>query len=77
MDLRKTDKNFDILNHPTPLSLWGRISAIGSAPYLEFRALTQKDRKTKMITTANDYAKLKHLESAEQEAKKRNLDPNA
>lgn len=73
--LRKTDKNFDILNHPTPLSLWGRISAIGSAPYLEFRALTHKDRKTKMLKQANDYASLRGLKPADLEATNRNLTP--
>lgn len=73
--LRKTDNNFDILNHPTPLSLWGRISAIGSAPYLEFRALTHKDRKTKVLKQANDYAKLRGFEDANVEAAKRNLTP--
>ena len=63
----------DMLDHPKTIQTWGRISAIGSTPYLEFRALTHKDRKTKMLQQANDYAKLRNLENADVEATNRNL----
>ncbi|MEE1265991.1 MAG: HNH endonuclease domain-containing protein, partial [Akkermansia sp.] len=65
----------DMLDHPKTIQTWGRISAIGSAPYLEFRALTHKDRKTKMLQQANDYAKLRNLGDADVEAANRNLTP--
>ena len=65
----------DMLDHPRTITNWGRISAIGSAPYLEFRSLTHKDRKTKKIANVDELALLKKLPTAESLASKLNISP--
>ena len=76
--IEKLQKNgsVDMLDHPKTIQTWGRISAIGSAPYLEFRSLTHKDRKTKQLKLATDYANLRNLGTADIEASNRNLTPS-
>lgn len=75
--LLEKEENIDMLEHPHKLPTWGKIKAIGSAPYIEFRSLTHKDRKTKVMTQADEYAKLKGLEAAAKEAAHRKLTPPA
>lgn len=75
--LLKKEEKVDMLEYPQKLQTWGRITAIGSAPYLEFRSLTHKDRKSKSLKQADEYAKLKGLEAAAKEASRRKLTPPA
>ena len=73
--LRQKDKHFDILNHPTPIKTWGRISAIRSDFVIEIKCLTHKDRKNQTICNGNDLATLLNLPTAEEQAKLLHLTP--
>ena len=73
--LRTKDKNFDILNHPTPISTWGRISAVKSNLQLEVKAVTHKDRKPRVLSKATELAYLINFATADIEAASRHLPP--
>lgn len=75
--LRQKDKHFDILNHPTPITTWGRISAVRSDLVIEIKCLTHKDRKNRTICNVNELAELRYLPTAEEQAKRLNLPPLA
>lgn len=61
--IEKLQKNgtVDMLNHPKTITTWGHITALGTAKYIEFKALTLKDRKSKMLNSASELAALLSL----------------
>ncbi len=67
--LRLKDKHFDILNHPTPITTWGRVSAVRSDLVVEIKCLTHKDRKVRTICNVNELAELLNLPAAEEQAR--------
>lgn len=75
--LRKQNKNFDILNHPTPIRTWGKVSAIRSDFVISVKCITHKDRKTSNICNAHEIATLLGLPNAQQQAEKLNLKINS
>ena len=73
--LRAKDKTFDILNHPTPIRTWGKISAIRSDLVIEIKCLTHKDRKNRTICNVVELAELRNLHTAKEQANLLNLTP--
>ncbi|MBQ4593674.1 MAG: hypothetical protein IJA81_03490 [Akkermansia sp.] len=48
--------NIDMLNHPKAITTWGHITALGTAKYVEFKAISLKDRKSKMLNSSTELA---------------------
>ena len=74
--LQKDNPHVDMAEHPKTIETWGTITAISSEKRLEFKSVTNKDRKSKKLSAPEQLSNLINLPDTPDElAKLMNLNP--